>query len=240
MLVMEEDLISENKYVSKVTSEEGVLEILRYYCLKDEEHGFGNIASLYYDTPYLHSYCEKADGDYQKQKVRLRWYLEDKKNEDARGFVSAFLEIKMKEGSGRRKYREKLVVPNFVLEKPRDYLEYLSRLVVIQHNDEILEPFSGFLMPLVIIKYLRWRFVCPISGSRVCLDTSISGDWVAPGFIPHKINETFLESSVIELKGGSKYEPHWLKDIYRIGFRKQGFSKFGTCVSQLIKGEHRK
>ena len=48
--------------------------VLRQICRPDPRYPAGIVTSIYYDTPRFHLLREKANSDYLKTKIRMRWY----------------------------------------------------------------------------------------------------------------------------------------------------------------------
>ena len=94
----------ELKFVTQKRLGDTVLCVLDHFCLPDSKYPFNRVSSIYYDTPSLDAYREKANGDYLKRKLRLRWY-EPVGGANSDGKVRAYLEVKAKTGSLRKKDR---------------------------------------------------------------------------------------------------------------------------------------
>lgn len=85
------------------------------------------------------------------------------------------------------------------------------------------------LLPTVLIRYRRRRFVDPASGARVNLDTEIVLDRVNPQFM-HPRPPLRIKAAVCEIKGRSGELPRGLAPIVTLGGRRSAFSKYGEFV----------
>ena len=76
-------------------------------CRPDDAHPTNTVSSIYYDTPDWRHLREKANGDYLKSKLRVRWY--SRESSQSEGKISdlrcAYAELKRKIGSQRKKQR---------------------------------------------------------------------------------------------------------------------------------------
>ena len=75
--------------------------VLRQVCRKDPDYAEGRVTSLYFDTVELDSYSDSESGDWERHKVRLRWYGEI----DDAPLTTGFLERKAKRGLSTTKQR---------------------------------------------------------------------------------------------------------------------------------------
>ncbi len=186
----------------------------------------GVVTSCYYDTPEWDSYFASADGDFEKRKVRLRWYDDVPPREEA----AAFLEVKEKEGFETWKRRSRLVVRAAGLRELR-----LNEALPAPALDEALAALGVFdakaLRPAVVVRYQRDRFVEPLSGLRLSLDTEIRACAVGPraGWPPVR-----LRSCVLELKGGVGALPPRLRGVKRFAELWSAHSKYALAVESLV------
>ena len=149
------------------------MSVLRYIsetCRADPEFPGGIINTIYYDSPRLGHLAEKANSDFLKSKFRVRWY--GHRDEVAKRPKEYFIEIKSRTGSLRSKRRIRIDNPQrhigeFSMEHP--YLRKVSQLLKEQGFFS-----KGHLMPVIMIRYNRRRFVDPSSGTRISLDSDIT------------------------------------------------------------------
>lgn len=203
---------------------------LDYACVPDPEHPAGTIHSIYYDTPDLRHYQEKVNSDYQKSKVRLRWYGKLEAMAPDRE-VTCFLEVKNKFGAIRRKGRTVMKFPARVL---RDDPYVHPRILAL--GDEALEHQyrrMGVLVPMADIRYNRLRYVEPRTGARVSLDTEIECPRVNRAFLPALIRP-HLDKGVFEIKSGHR---HLLAAFEPVSahLTKTAFSKYYECLGWLFE-----
>lgn len=225
--------VQEKKWIAPFTQKDFALAWLRQACLPDPQYPKGCVKSIYYDTPSLSHYREKSNGDYLKSKARLRWYGSEGREE----YVTAFAEIKSKTGSGREKTRKKIAVKSSWIESVPLHDPSLMELF---RRDELKGFFPARLIPVITIVYERFRFICPYTKARVCLDSGIHTERFNSNLFSfisadYKIFFSFI---VLEIKDNTgEDEIPWIHTLYEKGFRSRSVSKFGTGISKLIKGE---
>ncbi|MCH9651618.1 MAG: VTC domain-containing protein [Deltaproteobacteria bacterium] len=214
------------------------LEVL---CQRDPQFPANTVVSLYYDSPDLHFLRDKLDSHYLKTKVRLRWYEAAPGNQQSPvAKAPAFLEVKRRVGSLRRKARVPTNLDGRQLARlPRDAPELLLA------PERLRQPGAhpgGSLEPFLLVRYHRRRFVEPLTGARVCLDTAIQA---APARVPGpRLTGPFaaatgmpiperLDLAVLEVKGSSSTLPPPLVHLVQGGCFKSSFSKYGLCYERL-------
>lgn len=220
----------EQKYNFPLSLKNLLRNWLDYACVPDPEHPIGTIHSIYYDTPDLRHYSEKVNSDYQKSKVRLRWYgrLECM---DPAAEVTCFLEVKNKFGAIRRKGRTIVKLPAKVLQDD-PYVH--PRLLAL--GDEALEHEyrrMGILVPMADIRYNRLRYVEPRTGARVSLDTEIECPRMNRAFLPGLVRPR-LDKGVFEIKSPHR---HLLAAFEPVSahLTKTAFSKYYECLGWLFE-----
>lgn len=192
----------------------------------------GRVNSLYFDTPRLRSYQEKAQGDHLKMKVRLRWYGQDG---DLPETVPAFLELKRRIGSARHKTRHRVEVPRRLL-LDTSYADAVFRDFLASQSDALDEPLSTEWWPAVQISYDRLRYADVPSGSRVSVDWNIQAPRFHPEWFPWGV-PVELDTLVCEFKNQGGTPPPWSEAMLRAGLRLGSFSKYGECMRRLAAGE---
>ncbi len=202
-------------------------------CQPDPQHPANTVVSIYFDTPDLRLLREKWDSHYLKTKVRLRWY----EDLEGPGTSRAFLEVKRRIGSRRRKARVTTRLEGRRLaELPSTAPELLTAVEGLR--DAGLHP-GGILEPFLAVRYHRRRFVEPLTGARVCLDTDIRGEALrvpSPtlgGFRPRPEALGLLDLSVLEVKGSGSSLPPPLLHLVQAGCFKSSFSKYDLCYQRL-------
>ena len=84
----------EIKFVGPARAAPFAAASLEAVCAPDDEFPGNIVHSVYFDTPDLASYAEKANGDYLKTKLRLRWYARSAARRHADGGAwTAWLEV---------------------------------------------------------------------------------------------------------------------------------------------------
>ncbi len=223
----------ESKFIGDAKIASMANEFLEHVCIPDPNYPKGKVCSIYFDTPSLYSWKEKLNGDFIKSKLRLRWY----EVEEAihRNSMEAFLELKLKEGTGRKKIRKKIFLKrgffdSLLLESP------LLKDLILEHLKDFPDYFNINIFPVISISYIRYRFICPISGARVCLDKEISCDQINSSIFP-SLSYIDVKDIVIEIKDKAYigYLP-WIERLYKMGFRISSFSKYGLIMTLAMEG----
>jgi hypothetical protein len=218
----------EIKYVLPPPRTAPAVAALGALCRPDPSYPANYVLSLYYDNLRLDSLAEKVDSQFAKSKVRVRWY----RHRD--GVVdpgSAMLEHKVRLGTLRRKSRVPLAQPPEWLDGAELHHPALPRLPALFPSEERV-PKTG-LFPYLIVRYLRRRFVEPLSGSRVALDTAISVERVNRRFLGY-VHPVPLDATVVEVKNRSGELPASLRSLLRLGARRASFSKYGACFRAAL------
>jgi hypothetical protein len=200
--------------------------ILRQTCAMDIEYPSEQINSLYFDTVDLDQHERSSSGDFQKDKIRIRWYGNGK---EPISTETIFIELKSRQGFSSTKQRLELTVPeqNLSLENLRKGIVPRSFLV------NTLASFGYFLseipQPVIKISYWRYRFSEITTGQRVSLDCYIRSTML----IPEPGNgekELELTGGVIEIKGKSMELPVTLKHLKILDTDWTRFSKYSGCI----------
>lgn len=205
--------------LSRVCETQNLLEAL---CHRDALYPKSTVCSLYYDTPKFQLLYEKINSDYLKTKIRARWYLHQ--SDDA-----VFLEIKNKIGTQRTKFRLRTQFNAPELEKEPLHSQKLLGLLTLLNSET--RDLPGPLFPMLTIQYERLRYVDPVLGLRISLDSGIhiarsNLTWVRrlpPG----------VDRAVLEIKGQAESLPHHLSYLFRLGIRKEAFSKYSQMLLQI-------
>ena len=200
-----------------------VLSMLNSLCSRDPEYAGDYINSVYYDTPTLRLLSQKVESEYQKNKVRLRWYgLPD----ESISPVSAYLEIKQKKGVQRVKNRMKLKVPAAYLMPGRELFGDLTKYAL--HVADLGWTPMGPLFPMIVVRYYRHRFTEPMTGARISLDSGIRYTRINGVFFPETEPRT-LRHCVLEVKSETGDIPPSLMAIKSRINTRDSFSKYEEC-----------
>jgi hypothetical protein len=204
-----------------------ILDYIRSRCLPDPLFPYGVVSSIYFDTRNWRLLGEKINSDYFKCKYRIRWYSEFEHG----GFGEfSFIEIKKKIGTTRKKKRIKSSIPGKFLDNADLNSEVFFNIASILKADG--EIFNDNLFPVFQISYKRWRFVEPITGTRLCIDCDISAPKVNELIFP-MTTPLFLNNGVLEIKGSLDELPNPLHKIELLSCRKESFSKYQHCYEKL-------
>lgn len=197
-------------------------------CRPDPRYPVNQVLSLYYDTLRLDSLAEKVDSQFVKSKVRVRWYR------DRWGAVDpgmAVLERKERLGTLRRKTRLPLDRSPVWLDGAALHDPGLQALPALFPATARV-PRTG-LFPYVTVRYLRRRFVEPLTGSRVSLDTRIAVERINRRLLGYRHPLPF-DGAVVEVKNSSGELPPVLRCLLRLGARRASFSKFAVCFGSAL------
>lgn len=229
----------ETKYVFPLPAAQWLQEWLDVHCLHDVKFARGRVYSLYYDTPSLALYAEKENSDYIKTKIRLRWYSpstdlppEDSLSADGSSSdstVPCFLELKRKVGVTREKRRLQVQVPAVALYGQPFLDPFLRALPFDAYGLGDVSPAE--FVPAAIVQYQRRRYVDPVSGARLSLDSEICCRQANDELFPDPVSVS-LAWGVFEVKGTDGEIPRVLEPVSSL-LSKEAFSKYGTIVDAL-------
>jgi hypothetical protein len=206
--------------------------LLSHICLRDSKYPQGIINSLYFDTSDLDHFQKSDDGNYEREKIRIRWYDSPSGWED---MEPVYLELKAKRGFASRKQRRKILVPAERLKRIRADNTIVNGNIISGTLAEFGHCSDKKLLPVVLITYERFRFTDILTGTRVSFDWRISSSLKAP-FLGHGHACLMLEGGIIEIKGPSMEIPKSLHSLSILGIDWTRFSKYAGCLeSQMEK-----
>ena len=198
----------------------------------DGEYPDGLVRSVYFDSPRLASYFEKANGDNLKRKIRIRWY-DTPENLHAEE-IRVFLESKGRVGSARHKERVEAMAPaRFFREAPHSDPGFTGFLY--RHAGAFSDPVPPGWMPSAVVAYHRRRYVCPESGTRLAVDWDVSIPRANPLLLPVS-SPVRIPVCVVEYKNAGGAPPPWAELLLHAGFRLASFSKYGEGVRRIFQG----
>ena len=204
--------------------------LLRQFCRPDKEYPVSTVHSLYFDTVDLDQYNRSASGDFNKDKVRIRWYDEESIENPT---VPVFLELKTRHGFASSKQRERIVVPVEDIEKSNLIKGIVPKTVL----NNTIAGFGHFpespLRPVIKISYHRYRFTDMLTGTRVSLDSNIHSTVLTPE-LGHREHDLYLEGGVVEVKGLSIELPVTLRKMKILDTDWSRFSKYGSCIDSHL------
>jgi hypothetical protein len=216
----------ELKFILPEAQAAGTLTLLRALCRPDPRYRTARVSTIYYDTPGLQLLGEKLDSDYLKLKVRLRWYESD------RGDATSFLELKSRVGALRHK--ERVATPLEARWLDTASLEDPALVDVLSLAAPLGRTLPMPLTPAVLVRYTRHRFVDPVSGARVSLDTGIEARCARRGLF-HAGAGVNLGAAVLEIKGQSDDLPRALRPLAHLGMRRGSFSKYANAAREVLR-----
>ncbi len=227
----------EQKFFVHPSREALAFALLRRTCRKDQVYPVGQVNSLYLDTEDLEQHERSAAGELAKDKVRIRWYGEehDPHRDDggavhpAQETVRVWLELKSRRGFSSTKQRVEMNVPAAALSR-----HALARGIVSPTT--MVRTMAGFgffagarLCPVIVVSYRRYRFIEPLTGFRISIDSHVRSTVVMPG-IGRGERGLELPGAVVEVKGPAFDVPPPLREIAEIGSSWTRYSKYSACL----------
>jgi hypothetical protein len=221
-----ESLERELKFVLPAHRASIVDQWLRMTCRPDPQFAEADVWTVYYDTPDFQSFDEKANSDYLKTKIRLRWYAKP----GTAGEGAVFVEAKRRVGTRREKFRVRL---------PVDAAAFVGRAL----DDGVFRDVPATLSqvgivtgpswePVLALRYRRSRFTERRTGSRVNFDRQITTVRVNHRLLtPAPIGP--LPLAVVEVKAHAESLPMALHALVTVGARKAAFSKYAALLDAL-------
>ena len=217
---------SELKFVVPNHLVQGIIKFTEALCKPDGEHPVAIISSIYFDTNELDAVNEKLNSDFYKTKYRLRWYQNSRTGKFSE---NAYMEFKRRLGSKRIKRRAIIDISpadinNLKLQSPlfQDMVHHL-------HNKGVIP--TNVLSPSLLIRYNRRRYVDPVSGSRIAIDSDIHVPRCNPNLLPSSGNGA-IQNAVLEIKSENAEFPNSMLPLFSMGLRKSSFSKYLCCYAK--------
>jgi hypothetical protein len=221
----------ELKYVVPAGRASLAREIVSVLCRPDAQYPAASVFTIYYDTPNLDLLSEKINSDFLKTKVRLRWYS----TSPILGGAGTFLEIKSRVGTLRRKVRVETPLRQETLRAMS--LQNPALIAVLESLRPLGVAVPSRLMPALLLRYERHRFVDPFSGSRISVDTDIEAVSGNPRLLGHAFGVR-LPQAVVEAKGAEETLPRILDPLIRLGARRESFSKYAAAGVAMLRYTH--
>jgi hypothetical protein len=214
--------------------------LLRRTCRVDPEFPVGQVNSVYFDTVDLDQHHRSLSGELVKDKVRIRWYGDECDphlpltghncaNPPQGQKVTVWLELKSRRGFSATKQRLSMSVPS-------EQLHWEALPLGIVPRNTLIHTMAGFgffppgpIFPVITISYFRYRFVEPVSGFRLSIDSNIRSSLLMPG---KRLAERGLEmpGAVVEVKCPDLRLPLSLRILTEIGASWSRFSKYSACL----------
>ncbi len=196
---------------------------------RDPQYPLGVITSCYYDTAQLDAYQESVDGEFDKRKLRLRWY-----GDPVDPYAGVWIELKSRAGARTQKLRAHnpisgianqlgLVLPD----RPE-----LTRLLR-DMSEAAASSIDPTVEPVAFIRYQRIRWQSRDGVLRASLDTQVraANPRGAPVWLP------VPNGSVLELKSSGEL-PLYVSHLGKLGLRRSAHSKYALAVELLYGGVH--
>ncbi len=195
---------------------------------RDPQYPVGVITSCYYDTAQLDAYQESVDGEFAKQKLRLRWY-----GDPIDPHAGVWIELKSRAGASSQKLRARYPISGvanqlgLVLPDRPELTRCLRDMSELATSS--LDP---TLEPAAFIRYQRIRWQSPDGLLRASLDTQVqaANPRGAPIWLP------VSNGSVLELKSTGEL-PQQIAHLGKLGLRRTAHSKYALAVELLYGGE---
>ena len=195
---------------------------------RDPSYPVGVVTSCYYDSANLDSYQESNDGEFAKQKLRLRWY-----GDPVDPYAGVWLELKSRDGARSLKQRIRHPssgAPNHLGLIIPEREELVRRLRDL--TDVAALPLDPTLQPTALIRYRRIRWQSSDGSVRASLDTDVRT--AHPRGMP--IWLPVPDGDVLELKSQGDLPPQ-LAHLEHLGLRRTAHSKYALAVETLYGGE---
>jgi hypothetical protein len=204
--------------------------LLVHCCRRDRQYPEGIVNSVYYDTSDLEFFCDSVDGNYIRNKVRIRWYDGPQQKCET---THVYMELKSKNGYAGSKQRKMHLVPSGHLNNggmQNGLIDYTTLRQGLAQFDYFPKK---CLQPVILISYNRLRFEDILTGSRVSLDWNIRSILVSPQ-LNRQEGSLLMRGGVIEIKGQSTDIPPALQSIRHLGTDWSRYSKYAACMESQL------
>ena len=184
------------------------------------------IRSLYYDDIYNTAYYEKLNGDFEREKYRIRYYNDD----------DCFITLELKGKKGDLSYKKRDIIS-----KEEYYLINSGEYDKIKLNDrKVLEDFINTIKrknikPAIIVDYQRIAYIYPYEDVRITFDENImSGrydyDLFSEDICLHRVLDRNMV--ILEVKYNNRL-PSILNDVIKtVPMIRIAVSKFALCMEK--------
>jgi hypothetical protein len=227
----------EYKYCISRPAAEALEKVVRSLGFVSDMHSVGGeypVTSIYFDSPGLYDFYDKAGGFLKRKKIRARIYTpwQDNNSDDF------WFEIKWRKNLLTAKDRVRLSRAEWELIQRGEYNRVVSS--AREENREVLSRMAGFLIggsmqPTVLVHYVRRPLIMNKNELvRINFDRSITACekrdfWYTP-FMVRVLPE---EQVILEIKFSTTI-PEWLPDIVRsFGLSRVSYSKYFEALSSV-------
>ena len=198
---------------------------LRHVCRNDSDYPEGRVSSLYFDTVELDCYSASGAGEWERHKVRLRWYGKI----DSVPSAVVFLERKTKQGFSTTRQRRTFSVAAERLSPGRLHEGAIDRRAFVDALTEMGHREAARLRPILAVTYRRRRLVDMLSGVRISLDSEITSTLVSRETSAGAF-DVRLPGAVVEVKGSDMALPPSLRQMRLLDAGWGRFSKYCQCL----------
>jgi hypothetical protein len=217
----------EIKFVGPARGASFAAATLEAMCPPDDEFPANVVHTVYFDSPDLASYREKANGEYLKAKLRLRWYAQPGEPARAAGDAwTAWLEVKLRRGSRGVKRRKRLELPG---PSPLAGLDPEKLGAIVR------EHLGSPRRPTCWLSYSRTRLRGPDGTTRLSIDRDLRVEWVA-SWVPTRPHGAGPPVFVVEVKGPTGAVHPGLSFLIARHARKRALSKYALCLEHARGG----
>lgn len=190
-----------------------------------DDYGGYSVNSIYFETPYNKDYTDKELGVFQRQKLRLRAYGNNKIYK---------LEAKSKMGDVATKYTVSLDENRARQVLAGDF----SPLLDINTADSLYLYYqckTNRYRPLINISYYRYAYYFKSRGFRITFDTDLR--WASASdafFANNSADKPITDKTIIEIKYDS-FVPKWLTSkMSRLGINAVSSSKYTSALEHIF------
>ncbi|MEK7082474.1 MAG: polyphosphate polymerase domain-containing protein [Patescibacteria group bacterium] len=195
--------------------------------------GTYHVSSVYFDSPAMTDYYDKAGGFFKRKKIRGRIYASWMES----GNQKVWLEAKLRTNLLTAKERILLSGPEWEMFRTGRYGELLAAREADPKTMRNIawRAMASSVRPTVLVKYLRAPFLLNTpSPVRITFDREIvachrQDFWYTPFVVP----VVGGDEVILEIKFSSSV-PHWLSDLVRaFNLNRISFSKYTEAVDAL-------
>lgn len=223
-------------YISRIAAE-AMEKVVRSLGFISDRYGVAGeypVTSIYFDSPSLYDYYDKAGGFLKRKKIRARIYT-PWQNKDSDEF---FMEVKWRKNLLTAKDRVRLNRTEWNWVQRGEYNKVLS--IARKEGRESLVRIMGLLIggslrPMALVRYMRRPLV--VNGEnlvRMNFDRSIEACakkdfWYTP-FMLRVLPENYV---VLEIKFSTTI-PEWLPEIVKsFGLNRISYSKYFEALNKI-------
>ncbi|MEK7576110.1 MAG: polyphosphate polymerase domain-containing protein [Patescibacteria group bacterium] len=191
------------------------------------------VTSLYFDSPRLNDYSDKAGGFMKRKKIRARIYTPNL----ADTTKDIWLECKKKNNMLTSKARIKINISDYDKLISGSYSKLISNLrkTETEEIDKIFFPIvSQCMKPKIIVRYNRIPIISRHNSDiRITFDSDIEACAGTDLRYTPFMNQIAPQNTVMEVKF-TFFLPHWFRSLIReFNLIRTDFSKYGKSVETI-------